>query len=167
MGLYAPRLCTQAISVTGHVPLGCAACTLFLRSAKGMLGTALQLPTRHGGCSAFQLTRKAAICYTQTAAALLKISNAVNVATWVVGIAAVWLAAAANMGPGVLGAGLGARAILAIPVPVWAAAVAVGLVALRSRVDAAYKGFHVPDRVGQYPLIRPASFSKPASSPQS
>ena len=87
-------------------------------------------------------------------------------AIWASGIATVWLAAAANMGPGVLGAGLGARAVLAIPVPVWAVAVVAGLTALRSRVEAAYKGFHIPDRVGKYPLIRPSSFSRPAPSPQ-
>ncbi len=55
-------------------------------------------------------------CGSQTAAALLDISKALNVATWA--------------------------------------------------VEAAYKGFHIPERVGEYPLIRPASFSKPAPSSQ-
>ena len=86
---------------------------------------------------------------------MTKISAGLGVAVWAFGIAAVWLATAGN-------AGLGARAFLAVPVPVWVAAVTAGLAALRSRVDAKYKDFHIPERVGKYPLIRPASFSKPS-----
>ena len=91
----------------------------------------------------------------QTAAALTKISAGLGVAVWASGIAAVWLAATGS-------AALGAPTLLTVPVSVWVAAVAAGLAALRNSVDAKYRAFHIPERVGEYPLIRPASFSKPA-----
>ena len=96
-------------------------------------------------------------CITlQTAAALTKISAGLGVAVWAVGIAAVWLAATGSNA-------LGTSSFLTVPVSVWVAAVAAGLAALRSSVDAKYKAFHIPERVGEYPLIRPASFSKSAA----
>jgi len=91
----------------------------------------------------------------QTAAALTKISAGLGVAVWASGIAVVWLAATGS-------AALGSPTFLTVPASVWVAAVTAGLAALRHTVDAKYKAFHIPERVGEYPLIRPASFSKPA-----
>ncbi len=92
----------------------------------------------------------------QTAAALTKISAGLGIAVWASGFAAVWLAATGSPA-------LGAPTFLTVPVAVWVAAVTAGLAALRHTVDAKYEAFHIPERVGEYPLIRPASFSKPAS----
>ena len=92
----------------------------------------------------------------QTAQTMGSISRALGAASWVLGIAAVWLSSAAAVGSSAaVGAAVAARSVLGVPVPVLAAAAAGLCWLLRNRAEAARKEFHVPERLPVYPLNDP------------
>jgi len=91
----------------------------------------------------------------QTAQVTGQISRALRAASWVFGIIAVWLASAAAIGGTVAGHAIAMRGFYGVPVAVFAATAAAACQYLQSRTEAARKEFHVPDRVGVYPLNDP------------
>lgn len=84
-----------------------------------------------------------------------QISQALRAASWLFGVMAVWLASAAASGSTVAGHALAVRSVLGVPVAVIAVAAAAACQYLQSRTEAAGKEFHVPERVGVYPLNDP------------
>ena len=92
---------------------------------------------------------------TQMAATLQRAAKSLAIAAWAAGIAAVWLASAAAIGPNALGHSIAANAVFGVPPSAFAAALGAACELLRRRVVAGRDTFGLPERLPDYPLNDP------------